>query len=447
MPNRVRAVDGFQRNWRFAPSRRLKSRKILSLWRRTAERLWEPGRGRCEEGNAGFGQDRAGGRLRRRRRFGWRGRVCARDRPGKTGAGPATGQAGRGGQAEALRRVQRPHRRERADQGRGLHRSDQGRQARASRPGTRLSQSRTVGERAGQRGAIEGRLQGGDPHLQRADPGLADAALLLHPTRRDLSDDRRSRPRHPGLQRRHPARAARDLSADQSRRAALSQEGQQRGRHRRPDGGAQAQAVRGLRLGQPRHRLQAQGRDRQGHHRLQRRHQVPAAQDRADPAERRARRHHQPALDAAAGAEQPRPAGGLHLFPARARLLRQAAVRQGDRRFQRGHPDQSRRRFGLCRPRRRLPEQGRAAPGDRRLQRGPPAVAGPGLRPSAARHRLSPHRRVRQGARGLRRGDQAHAQGPDALRQPRHRLLHQEGPVRGGDQRLRARRCSSIRRR
>jgi tetratricopeptide (TPR) repeat protein len=30
----------------------------------------------------------------------------------------------------------------------------------------------------------------------------------------------------------------------------------------------------------------------------------------------------------------------------------------------------------------------------------------------------------------------AHAQGPDSPRQPRHRLLHQEGPVRSGDQRL-----------
>ena len=56
------------------------------------------------------------------------------------------------------------------------------------------------------------------------------------------------------------------------------------------------------------------GDDRQGHHRLQRRHQVPAAQDRADPPERGSRRHHQPALDATAGAEQPRPAGGLHLI-------------------------------------------------------------------------------------------------------------------------------------
>ncbi len=40
----------------------------------------------------------------------------------------------------------------------------------------------------------------------------------LHPARRDLSDDRRGRPRHPRLQRRHPSGAARDLSADQPRR-------------------------------------------------------------------------------------------------------------------------------------------------------------------------------------------------------------------------------------
>ena len=259
----------------------------------------------------GFGQDRAGGRLRRRRRFGWRRRVCARDRPGKTGASPATGQAGRAGQAEALRRVQRPHRRERADQGRGLHRSDQGRQARAQ------DQALAYLNRGLSESGPGSEARSKDDY--KAAIRIFNELILGSPinpyyyTQRgvDLSDDRRSRPRHPGLQRRHPARAARDLSADQSRRAALSQEGQQRGRHRRPDGGAQAQAVRGLRLGQPRHRLQAQGRDRQGHHRLQRRHQVPAAQDRADPAER--------------GSRTPSPASSRHRQPEQHNLALQAA--------------------------------------------------------------------------------------------------------------------------
>ena len=50
---------------RFAPSRRLKSRKNLVTLAPYCGTAVEPGRGRCEEGNAGFGQDRAGGRLRR----------------------------------------------------------------------------------------------------------------------------------------------------------------------------------------------------------------------------------------------------------------------------------------------------------------------------------------------------------------------------------------------
>ena len=243
----------------------------------------------------------------------------------------------------------------------------------------------------------------GDPHLQRADPGLADESLLL-PQRGsvyqtigeadrailDFSDAIRLAPRET-----YPLINRGD--------ACFIPQGQQRGRHRRPERRRSNSSRARCRPGP----IAASSTSARARSTGPSPISAPAssacrrASSRSIP-NRGPGRCSQPALAAAARA-QPRlqSSPSSPIFSEGSRTTTRA-LRQGNRRLQRGDPDSIR---STPRP---MSDAGRAylnkeemQEGDRRLQRGAEAVARPGVRPSAARHRLSPDGECRQGARGL----------------------------------------------
>ena len=133
---------------------------------------------------------------------------------------------------------------------------------------------------------------------------------------------------------------------------------------------------------------------------------------------------------------RPRPQGRQGVPQPRPRLVRQAGVRQGDRRLRQGDRTRPQVRRGVLQPRPRLERQAGVRQGDRRLRRGDRSRPQGRQGVPQPRQRLVRQAGVRQGDRRLRQGDRSRPQARRGVPQPRQHLVRQAG-VRQGDRRLR----------